>query len=401
VLAAPLPQAASLLRRTLARTNFDETRLRRLLGGPDPRLTSAEQEALWRWRADRETPLAALARLFLLQQPLTPAAARQAFGDDLEAAHRLRLLRRHSRGIESPLLLTPHAGFVLASDAGGARPDREHVLGPTTATLLTDGLIVRRPIARALDLGTGVGALALGLTRHARQVTAADVSPRALAFARFNAALNGCPAPALVHSDRFASLGRRRFDLIVGNLPFVISPERRFTYRDAGAPADDFLAATIRETGQHLADGGLAQYLGQWAHVGIEPEDDRLAPWFVAAGCDALVLRFESEPIDVYAARWSAGPGTPGAAERQRLLDSWMTYYRRAGIRAISTGLFTLRRRRADRHFFVIDDVDATARPTSADIVSRFAELDRATGRRPGSSPRRRAAGPRAGRGRR
>jgi methylase of polypeptide subunit release factors len=381
MLTPPPVEAAPVLRRTLARAGFDEARLRRLLGGPDGRLNTPEQEALWRWRAARDTPLAALARLFLLQQPLTPVAAQQAFGDDLARVQALALVRRRAGKIQPVIALTPHAGRVLASDAGGARPAREHVLGPTTATLLTDSLVVRRPVARALDLGTGVGALALGLSRHARQVTAADLSPRALAFARFNAALNGGPALALVRSDRFAGLGRRRFDLIVGNLPFVISPERRFTYRDAGAPGDDFLAATVRETGRYLVDGGLAQYLGQWAHVGNEEEDERLAPWFVAAGCDALVLRFETEPVDVYAARWSPGPGVPDADDRLRRLDRWMAYYRRAGIRAISTGLFTLRRRRTDRHFFVIDDVEPAARPTGADILARLDELDRATRR--------------------
>ena len=50
---------------------------------------------------------------------------------------------------------------------------------------------MRRPVATALDLGTGCGVQALQLSTHADTVTATDLSERALRFAATTAAVNG------------------------------------------------------------------------------------------------------------------------------------------------------------------------------------------------------------------
>ncbi len=126
---------------------------------------------------------------------------------------------------------------------------------------------------------------------HADAVCATDVSERALSYGRLNAALNGVGQVQFMVSDRFAGLRRQKFDLITGNLPFVISPETRFTFRDAGLRSDGFLSSVVKATGSHLVDGGLAQYLAQWAHGKDRDEEARLARWVHAAGCDALIIR--------------------------------------------------------------------------------------------------------------
>jgi len=378
------PARAAELRRALDRAGYDQGSLQAMLGAPDARLSVDEQRCLWLWRArDGRDDRALLARLFLLESAVPLAAGRRALGQAaLSAARALGLLRVRGSRLEPRVQLGLHAGLLIAGDLEFGAADarrRDHAGGPNTATLLLDGMTVRRPVARALDLGCGGGYLALRLAAHAAAVCATDVSVRALRQGRLNAALNGIGHVQFAVSDRFAALQRRRFQLITGNLPFVISPESRFVFRDAGLRGDGFLASVVRATGRHLTEGGIAQYLAQWAHGPDEEQQDggaeeaRLARWVRPAGCDALIIRLEREPVDVYASRWLAGPGAPlSADERARRMARWMAYYRRLGIRAISTGLFCLRRRAAARHLFAIQPSSPAAPPSGADIAAWF-----------------------------
>ena len=77
------------------------------------------------------------------------------------------------------------------------------------------------PRASVLDLCSGSGALAVAAARRgAREVTAVDISRRAVLAVRLNARANRVRVRAL-RGDLFAPVGRLRFDLIVSNPPYV------------------------------------------------------------------------------------------------------------------------------------------------------------------------------------
>lgn len=83
---------------------------------------------------------------------------------------------------------------------------------------------------RVLDLGTGTGALALGLAKAwpSSAVTAVDASDDALALARENAAALGlAERVTLLKSDWFSALpaGAPPFDVIVSNPPYLTDGE--------------------------------------------------------------------------------------------------------------------------------------------------------------------------------
>src|SRR5438270_327403 len=84
---------------------------------------------------------------------------------------------------------------------------------------------VTRLLDRALDVGTGSGVQALLAARHAREVVATDVNPRALAYAELNAALNGFTNLECRAGSMFEPVAGETFDLITCNAPFVVSPE--------------------------------------------------------------------------------------------------------------------------------------------------------------------------------
>src|SRR5581483_8369941 len=78
-------------------------------------------------------------------------------------------------------------------------------------------LTPRRRVARALDVGTGNGAQALLAARHSGHVVATNVTERALAFTRTNAALNGIENVETRAGSLFEPVAGETFDLITCN----------------------------------------------------------------------------------------------------------------------------------------------------------------------------------------
>lgn len=113
-----------------------------------------------------------------------------------------------------------------------------------------------------VDVGCGSGAGGLVAGREAETIVLADVSDRALAFARINAEINGATRVELVRSDVLASVGRRP-DLVVANPPYLLDAQRR-TYRDGGGSHGEALAVRIvAESLDRLApEGTLLLYTG-------------------------------------------------------------------------------------------------------------------------------------------
>ena len=143
------------------------------------------------------------------------------------------------------------------------------VLIPRPDTELLVELALERlpPQGRALDMGTGSGAIAVAIahTRPDTAVTALDVSTAALDVARGNAAANGAVVRFL-HSDWFAALGSETFDVIASNPPYIAAGDVHLSQGDlrfepAGALTDraDGLAALriiVAGARPHLAPGG-------------------------------------------------------------------------------------------------------------------------------------------------
>jgi methylase of polypeptide subunit release factors len=95
-----------------------------------------------------------------------------------------------------------------------------------------------------LDLHAGCGGTAIFAAEIARSVTAVDASPRALAFARFNAQLNPPRAPVALLAGPPAE---GTFDVVLAIPPFEMLPpgERRFLHSDGGADGLDAVRACL------------------------------------------------------------------------------------------------------------------------------------------------------------
>lgn len=307
--------------------------------------------------------VAALAAAFVLGEPLprrvldaalprlgTAGAARLglvvpggADGDD--PVHPLVDLRPYSAG---------DAGhWWVASDPGELAtrgPLREdHVLGIGGASAMLAQCTTRRPVGRVLDLGTGCGVQALHARRHAAHVTGTDVSRRALAFAAFNLALDVAATPYhLIEGSLLEPVAGQRFDLVVSNPPFVITPRRdgvpAYEYRDGGQVGDALVESLVTGLGAVLAPGGTAQLLGNWEHRRGLPWDERVRGWLAASGLDGWVVQREVQDVAEYAQLWIRDGGAPDPDRFDALLGAWLDDFASRDVEAVGFGIITLRK---------------------------------------------------------
>ncbi len=117
--------------------------------------------------------------------------------------------------------------------------------------------------ARVLDVCTGSGALAVcAAKRGARNVTAVDVSRRAVMTAAINARLNGVRVCAL-RGRLFEPVAHERFDCIVSNPPYVPSTSDELPRTgasrawEAGRDGRVLLDQIIDEAPEHLRPNGV------------------------------------------------------------------------------------------------------------------------------------------------
>jgi SAM-dependent methyltransferase len=228
--------------------------------------------------------------------------------------------------------------------------------------------VVRDPVRSALDLCCGSGVQSLHLSAHADEVTATDLSPRALRFAATTAALNGLEW-RLLRGDLTEPVTGQRFDLVVANPPVVVRPgEVEYLYRDAGRPGDRLGADLAAAAADLLNAGGYMQYLAAWVHVSGEDWTERVAGWVAATGMDAWIIQLDIQDSADYVRNWSSDPDS--AADR-----SWLGWLRRERVEAISCGLVTLRN--AGRADPVIRADDLVGRQIlGTDVSARFGRHD-------------------------
>ena len=149
-----------------------------------------------------------------------------------------------------------------------------------------------------------------------------------------------------------------RFELIVSNPPFVITPRGAgvplFEYRDGGAAGDAVVAGLVRSIGEHLEPGGIAQFLGNWEIVAGADWRDRVSGWVSGTGLDAWVVQRDVQDPAQYAETWARDGGHHSAtAEFAAMYAAWLDDFASRGVTSIGFGVITLQRPASDREPFV------------------------------------------------
>ncbi len=287
------------------------------------------------------------------------------------------LLTQKGNQLVPEAMMIPADKFLIASDHT-AKIDSEYpelVLWPNPTSRLLSRLMVRRHSRATLDIGTGNGILAFGASRHSDRILATDLNPRALEFARFNARLNGIENVEFVSGDGFQPAEGQKFDLIVSNPPFFISPKGRYLFCDNPMELDGLCRLFVKQASAHLNEGGYFQILCEWAQVRGETWHERLAEWLNGTGCDAWVMQGTKQDPPQYAQERIRD--LPASAERiSEAFNDHMTYYRSRGVEAIYGGLITMRLR-SGKNWILMEESSQTPKEPFGDYVeSLFAARD-------------------------
>lgn len=307
------------------------------------------------WPASRacdatDGPLATVVRLFLLGADESPQRVAAAFpASGLAALTAAGVLEDTGHTVRAILDIRPHSDgaqdFLVVSDqdaalrSGPVRSD--HVLGIGGASLSLARAVMRTPVGRALDLGTGCGIQALHLDGHCAAIVATDTNDRALALAAATARLNAMSWD-LRHGSLFEPVAGERFDLIVSNPPFVVSAgSQDYIYRDSGVAGDGLCRSIISQIADHLNPGGTAHIMANWIVRGDDWRP-RVQEWLDGTGLHAWVVQRElADPVS-YVSLWLADAGEEPEQAAQRG-GAWLDWFAEQGITGIGMGLISLR----------------------------------------------------------
>ena len=320
---------------------------------------AAFSRGLW-WSALRATSraspdqarLAVLMRLFLLgtdEAQDRVALALPTVGVDALLANGV-VERTGDETLRALLDVRPHGDgvrdFLVVSDQDAAMHpgpvQHDHVLGIGGASVTLAYAVVRTPVGRALDLGTGCGIQALHLSAHCDEIVATDTNERALALAGATARLNGRQWD-LRRGSLFEPVAGERFDLIVSNPPFVVGTGALdYLYRDSGMVGDALSQKLIEEVGDYLEPGGTAQIMANWIVRSGQDWRDRVRGWLAGTGLHAWAVQREfADPIS-YVSLWTSDAGErPEDAARRGA--HWLDWFDDQGVAGVGMGMITVR----------------------------------------------------------
>lgn len=326
---------------------------------------------------------AELIRFWLLGRPVSAATIRPLLGCP-DALAEAGLIRTNGDQWQAAVELKPHgssarSGWICSDqtplDGRIVPPSEDFVLGASPASTTLAQLVPPGHYGAVLDLGTGCGIQ--GLHLDAERLVATDLNPRALELARISLGLSGVDAELRLGS-LYEPVEGERFDLIVTNPPYVISPPRpdRLIYRDGGFAGDDLMREVVTGAAAHLNPGGCLVVLGNWA-ITDRPWDERLAEWITPTGCDALVLQREVLDAFEYIELWLADAGLAGRAEYLSRYRQWLDYFDDSGIQKVGLGWLVLRRADRDQPEVRFEDwPHAVHQPVGAAFADFFAAVD-------------------------
>ncbi|WP_404804755.1 DUF7059 domain-containing protein [Microbispora sitophila] len=344
----------------------------------------AREEIVPALRATRDAdPLATLIRLWWLGAPVSMAAADLPVQDLIEAG----LLVRLGDSVQATVHLQPwdtgtgDPAYVVSDRKvrpgdPSLRPD--HVVGAGGASANLAQLGWTAPVGRALDLGTGCGVQVLHLAPRAEHVVATDVNRRALRLARLSWGLSGVAGVEAREGSMYDPVDDERFDLVVSNPPFVIAPEARYTYREAGRRGDEFCRDLVRRTPRHLAQGGQARFLANWLHVKGEDWQDRVGGWLTETGCDGWAVQRDVQDPAEYVELWLRDSAEHGTSAYRERYDEWLGWFESMDVTGVGFGWIALHDSGTLSPLVRVEEMTQPVEPPSGALVEEVLRAARA-----------------------
>jgi Methyltransferase small domain len=357
------PDDFSLLRERFRDAGFTEKSVSEVLEGKSDR--NIDMAYVIR-RTAEPSSFHSLVRLFLLGIPVAMENVVAALSrPGIQCALESGLIEDVGNSVRAVACLRPWREFFLLSDFlrphGEPLPSDFVMSGTSASSRLLTRLTIRRRVAKALDLGTGAGIHALLAASHADEVIATDTSKRALNFAAMNARLNGIDNVSFAEGSFFEPVAGEKFDLIVTNPPFIVSPQSGLMFQNAELEGDQVSELILRESPAYLREGAFAVSLISWTHENEEDWALRPSSWVEGRACDFWLLRATSRDPLNYAAGSLRQSQYIGSRRYSELLDKWLEFDREQKFVRLALGAAILRKRLSGKNWIHCEDLSGAA----------------------------------------
>ena len=316
---------------------------------------------------------------FWVGMPVENTAAREFIPERMIALFLKAGVLAAEDGCLKPMVrISLFAEYLVLSDHAVVRSgtlSADTILWPNPTTLLCYHLSIQAPVERALDLGTGTGVLALAAASHSGSVVATDVNARAREFCLFNATLNGATNVGFRQGNAFEPVRGERFDLILANPPYYVTPTLHRVFSDNSMELDGFCRMLVRQAPEYLNENGYYQMLAEWVEIQGQPWRDRLKEWLEGLGCDVWVLVTYISPAADYALlRVQEGCNeVDGPAAQAVLTSQWQTYLEGNRVEAVYGGMIVLRKREG-RNWIRMEELTAKPMRPFGEFLRRTCE---------------------------
>ena len=283
-----------------------------------------------------------LIRLFLLRATLPCASLLDLLGHSLfERLIGIGLIRRKGDSISSAVDIFCSGGMLFATDHRYMLMEEDRLDEDPVMYIGMDshGLVQTAPreeCDRLLDLCCGSGIQGLVGSRYASSVIGVDLNPRAIRFSRFNAQLNGVENYEVRLGNLYSAVEGETFDVILGNPPFVPSPETDLKFRDGGNDGEAVLRRIVQSAERHLNAGGRLCVVTDL--VGVDTYETRLRQWWGGEKLEALVLTTADRDEILFSVPHCHAPFGQQLEEYNEELRRWVENYRKAGLKGVNFG---------------------------------------------------------------
>jgi len=191
-----------------------------------------------------------------------------------------------------------------------------------------------------------------------------------------NAQINGISNIECREGNFFEPVRDERFDLMVCNPPFIISPDTDYVFRDGGLSGDAVSEVVLKSATEHLNEGGFATVLANWGLMAGQEWDEPGKKWLAAKGCDPVFIRWASSDPLSYAAIWNAHLRQLNSQDYAAALDRWVEYISSLHFETIAHVGVILRRRSGSTWTLSFEGIGVPSGDATDQIARIFSAQD-------------------------
>lgn len=322
--------------------------------GFDPFMIKPDYFPLLEHRIRDKTALNALISLFILGNTLNYQSVRLAFDSkEIDNLFAIGILNNKFQKdkITSAVKISPYQGlcfindFVIRMSVKMACKNKKRydcVYPPNVDSISLADARIKGQFDSTLDLCTGCGIQAILASRNSKRVIGVDINPRAIKFANMNIIFNNINNVEFRPGDLYNPIGLEKFDYIIANPPFVISPKKTETFRDGGKRGDAIFNKIIFGLPLHLKENGYCQivtFLGEFLHTSQTKLFER---WVYKNKYDALLLVLDES--DSYALAYGQSMNSIFDFKRYRKgITEYMKYLEKIELKKINLCIITIK----------------------------------------------------------